>query len=250
MSSAATVEPAAVTWENLIPHDQWLVYACILHRACSEKILFGLGGGLALGYYPGHLCRSKDLDIYISPEHRRRVISMMTDCGLEDYHDRVPYDREWIYRGHQDGIIVDAIWAMANKRASVDDRWTSCGPLVQLCGQSFRVIPPEELIWSKLYVLQRDRCDWPDILNLLYATGPTLDWDHMFQRLRADKPLLKGVLSVFEWLSPARAAAIPDEVWRSLGLEPPVAEGAGGCSRKDLLDSRLWLTAEHAARAA
>ena len=30
------------------------------------------------------------------------------------------------------------------------------------------MLPPEELIWAKLYVLQRDRSDWPDILNLLY----------------------------------------------------------------------------------
>src|SRR4051794_10534791 len=209
MGTAAVVEPAEVTWENVIPPDQWSVYACILHQVCSKEIPFALGGGLALGYYTGHLRRSKDLDIYIGPEEKDRIKGIMTSCGMEDYHDRCPYDRGWIYRGHQDGIIVDAIWAMANRRTYVDERWMSAGQCIQLFGESFRVIPAEELIWSKLYVLQRDRCDWPDILNLIHATGPTLDWDHLLKRVGVDRPLIRGVLSVFSWVSPSRAAEIP-----------------------------------------
>lgn len=244
MSTAAVAEPIEVTWENLIPSAQWAVYACILHHACEEGIPFALGGGLALGYYTGHLRRSRDLDIYVSPEYRERMKALVTRCGLIDYFDTCAYDRGWIYRAHTDGIIVDTIWAMANRRTLVDEVWTSTGPMIQLCGQSFRVIPPEELIWSKLYVLQRDRCDWPDIMSLIYATGPTLQWKHLLRRVGADLPLLRGLLSVFSWISPAKAAAMPADVWTSLDLQQPPHEAPDSCvesNRKDLLDTRPWL---------
>ena len=52
-------------------------------------------------------------------------------CGMNDYYDVVPYDRAWIYRAHLDGVIVDTIWAMANKRSQVDEVWLN-GPHVQL----------------------------------------------------------------------------------------------------------------------
>jgi hypothetical protein len=239
------LETEKITWENLIPPQHWTVYKRVLDRLCHAAVPFALGGGLAVGVYTGKLRRSKDLDIYILPEHREALMGIMADCGLIDYHDQVPYDRGWIYRGHREGVIVDAIWAMANKRAQVDSEWLERGPVVTMFHQQFRVIPAEELIWSKLYVLQRDRCDWPDILNLIYATGPTLDWEHLLNRVGEDRPLVKGVLSVFSWLSPARAGEIPRPVWRSLGLPAPKQDAATGHpNRKDLLDTRPWLFTE------
>jgi len=238
---------AEVTWENLISPEQWRVYACVLNEICSRGVPFALGGGLALGYYTGHLRRSKDLDIYVRPQDRHQVIEVVSRCGLKDYFDVTPYDREWIYRAHHDDVIVDTIWAMANKRTQVDEKWID-GPVVQLCGQTFPVIPAEELIWSKLYVLQRDRCDWPDILNLIGAAGPTLDWEHLFARIAEDMPLLKGVMSVFSWLAPDLSCGIPTRVWSRMGLPLPMKQPdpAGRPSRKDLLDTRPWLLAETA----
>ncbi len=241
---AAVSQNEEVTWESLIPAEQWTVYSCVLNQICKEGIPFALGGGLALGYYTGTLRRSKDLDIYVTPEHKDRVIAMMNHCGLGDYFAVQPYDREWIYRGHSDGAIIDVIWAMANKRTVVDEVWTSGGPTVHLCGQTFRVIPPEELLWSKLYVMQRDRCDWPDLFNLLAAVGPGLNWSHLAHRAAEDRALLKALLSIFAWVAPERAMQIPRRVWRSFDLvQPiPVADPTGRPSRPDLLDTRPWLT--------
>ena len=241
-----------VTWENLIPAEHWAIYKCVLDRLSAEDIPFALGGGLALGVYTAKFRRSKDLDIYIVPSERERVINAMSDCGLEDYFPVKEYVRHWIYRGHRDDVIVDAIWAMANKRAEVDRHWVQDGPVVRMFEQEFQVIPPEELLWSKLYVLQRDRCDWPDIMNLVYAEGPTLNWDHLLRRIGEDRPLLKGVLSVFSWLSPERAATIPRRVWDLLGLAVPRPENdpEGRPPREDLLDSRPWLIAEQQLAAA
>src|SRR5581483_4784667 len=61
-------------------------------------------------------------------------------------------------------------------RASRLLRKTPLRPEVEAGGERFRLLPPEELLWSKLYVLQHERCDWPDILNLLQEMGSGMNW--------------------------------------------------------------------------
>jgi hypothetical protein len=196
-----------------------------------------------VGIYTGVGRYTKDLDLYILPEHREWAIDVMGQCGLEDYFDIKPYNREWIYRAFNGDIIVDSIWAMANRRADVDTAWLERGPVIRMFDQEFPVIPPEELIWSKLYVLQRDRCDWPDILNLICATGPSLDWNHLLRRVEDDLPLVKGLVSVFSWVSPERAKQLPSWIWKKLDLAPPAGSmhaPEGRPPRPDLLDTRPW----------
>ena len=231
-----------IDWGSLISPEHWRRYKCVLDRALDKKMPFALGGGLAVSVYTGKGRYTKDLDLYILPEHREWAVEMVTHCGLKDYYEANPYDRNWIYRAHDNEVIVDSIWAMANKRAVVDKGWLDRGPMIRMFDQEFRVIPPEELIWSKLYVLQRDRCDWPDILNLICACGPSLDWNYLIDRVAEDLPLIQGLVSVFSWVSPDRAGQLPAWVWQKLGITPPQSahDPDGRPRRPDLLDSRPW----------
>lgn len=209
---------------------------------------FALGGAFALAAYTAELRNTKDLDLYIVPESRHAMVAALGEVGFTDLYPRAPYDRAWIYRATRDDVVVDAIWAMANLRALVDETWLCAGRELVICGDRARVIAPEELLWTKLYVLQRARCDWIDVLNLLDATAGDLDWNRLLDRVGDDAPLLAGVLSVFAWLVPQQAERVPAEVWARLGLTPPKShDHRGGCGGGDrvseraaLLDSRLW----------
>ncbi len=239
MSDArVTAEP---DWES-IPEPQWDVYREAIRQANAQNVRFALGGAFATAAYTGDLRNTKDLDFYILPADRQAMQRAMAKAGLEDHYDRLPYDRSWIYRGSHGDIIVDAIWAMANHRAEVDQDWLDRGREVTIRGMHLRAIPVEELIWSKLYVLQRERCDWGDVLNLLDAQARSIDWEHLLGRLAGDTPLLAGALSLFTWLAPDSAALIPPTVWQRLGLRasPESADRGTLRSRADLLDSRPW----------
>jgi hypothetical protein len=229
-------------WSAQIPDEQWSIYRRVLDTMRAADIPVAFGGAFALATYTGDLRNTKDFDIYVLPGDREPAIEAMTRAGLADYYDQAPYDRSWIYRGTRDDTIVDAIWAMANLRALVDRDWLWLGPEVELRDRRVRSIPPEELIWSKLYVLQRGRSDWPDVLNLLAALGGRLDWSRLLERVGPDRPLLAGVLSVFGWLAPPRAAEIPAWVWDETGARPgePARSTALMQARADLLDSRPW----------
>lgn len=232
-------EPA---WGATIPEDDWIVYKQVISAAHARRLPFAVGGAFAIATYTGHLRNTKDLDLYTTPTHREAMIDILTGAGLADYYGQRAYDRSWIYRGIRDGVIVDAIWSMANRRSLVDDDWIRRGPEIRLRGETLRVLPPEELIWAKLYVIQRDRCDWTDILNILYCTAAKLDWKYLLARVSDDRPLLAGVMSVFAWTFPGRVDDLPSWLWESLRASPVPARGQPevDAERVRLLDGRPW----------
>ena len=230
-------------WSDLIPEPEWELYEAVIDEASARSIPFALGGAFALAAYTGAWRNTKDLDLYVLPQNRERMIGVLTHQGLDDYFDVKPYDRWWIYRGHRGDCIVDIIWAMANHRAEIDDLWMS-GPAVELRGRWLRVLPAEALLWDKLYIMQRDRCDWPDVLNLLYSVGPDVDWKYLLRRMGEDRALMAAALSVFRWLAPGRAQELPAWIWEHLQL-PPAASSLEHPHEIDarnvsLLDTRPW----------
>jgi hypothetical protein len=203
---------------------------------------FSIGGGFATMTYTGRWRDTKDIDLYIIQRDKYEMIRVLTDSGLEDYYDQQPYERHWIYRSYKEGVIVDVIWAMANRRAAVDEDWLH-GPEISVDGERFHLVPAEETLWSKLYVIQRERCDWPDALSLLYALGADLNWRHLLKRVE-DAPLLTALLYVFAWVCPNRTRELPSWLWSELGLrtDQVYAQLEGESTRASLLDSRPWLT--------
>lgn len=229
-------------WENRIPEPEWSVYQRVMHEARTAGIRFAFGGAFATAVYTGELRNTKDFDFYVLPQDRDQMREAIGRAGLQDLFDRLPYDRSWIYRGSTGDVIVDAIWAMANQRAQVDAQWMTHGPEVVIRGERLRAIPIEELIWAKLYIIQRTRCDWTDVLNLIDARAEGIDWEHLLVRLEGDGLLLAGALAVFGWLAPDRAQNIPHPIWERLGLRFPPASGGPDVTRRraNLLDSRPW----------
>jgi hypothetical protein len=227
--------------KDLITDEQWEACAGVIREARRQGLGFAMGGGLAFSAYSGNCRNTKDMDFFILPQDEKPMKAIMAREGFEEYTE-VPYDPTWSYRGIRDGYIVDLLWRMLNNRTAIDERWTGCGWEVEIKGVPFRLIPPEELLWSKLYIMRRDRCDWPDIIGLLYAQGPAMDWDHLLNRLKQDAPVLASVSTLFRWLCPAVAARIPAAVWERLGVcigsEGP--EGPVDRSRTALFKGTDW----------
>ena len=235
-------------WAAKSDDAAWTIYERVMDAAIAAHVPFALGGAFGLASYTGRWRDTKDLDLFVLPRHRRRMIDIVTKAGLADYYDKVPYDRGWIYRATTDGVIVDAIWAMANRRAKVDEWWLS-GPEVEMRGRKVKVVPAEAQLWDKLYIMQRERCDWPDIMNLLYTQGELLEWETILKRLGNDLPMLAGALCVFRWLSPGVAAKFPGWLWERLEL--PGTQGGNlpdvDRAHASFMDTRPWFAQEPAA---
>jgi hypothetical protein len=226
-------------WTQLIPAEEWRLHRAALGLIEERNLQFAIGGGLAFSEYSGRWRYTKDIDLFVLPRDRQAFVDAITEAGFEDMYDQEPYDRAWIYRGIQGEAIIDIIWQMANARAEVDEEWLR-GPSLSVHGLELRLIPLEELIWAKVYVLQRERTDWPDLLNLLNTQADDIDWRHLIERMEGDRPLLAGLVSTFSWMCPDTAQKFPSWLWPELGLERPQPNGSGDRARVDLLDSRDW----------
>lgn len=217
---------AEVILGDLIPHDQLSVYGQLLEAADKVGLRLAIGGGLALSAYSGYVRNTKDMDLYVVEPDHKRLMKLMVEQGFAEYN-AVDYDPTWSYRGTRRGFVVDLLWRMLNGRGAVDEIWITKGWELEVRGVKLRLIPPEELVWSKLYILRRERADWPDILNIIYAQGPEMDWQRLLMRVGEDRPVLTSLMSLFCWMCPGRAAAMPGMVWEQLGLElrPPKKDG-------------------------
>jgi hypothetical protein len=229
-------------WANAISDEQWATYRDAIEALRDAGIRFLLGGGFALATYIGRWRNTKDIDLYIMQEDRDKAVEALSKAGFKDLFGRLPYDRKWIYRSTRGGLIVDIIWAMANQRAQTDELWFQNAPDAIVRGEVLSVIPMEEFLWCKLYIMQRDHCDWMDVFNLVYAVGTRLNWPHLLKRLEEDWPLLKGMLTVYGWLCPKQAQRLPESLRKRLRLpRPQVVRKKRDHVR--LLDTRGWFAA-------
>jgi hypothetical protein len=232
-------------WTALIPDDQWTIYTEAIRVTRKTGAPFVLGGAFGLAAYTGRWRNTKDLDFFVLPEHKDKMVDALTKNGFDDYFSTHEYDRGWIYRAVKNSVIVDTIWQTPNRRTQVDAEWFKRGRIVSVRGEQLMALPAEELLAIKCYVIQRDRCDWPDLINLLYATCDQLDWDHVLHRMQRERPLLAGLLQVFNWVCPDRARTIPQNIRRDFSLPEPASEELAlpANYRVELLDSRKWFAA-------
>jgi hypothetical protein len=231
-------------WASEVSDDEWRMYQQAMRAVRGAGVEFMLGGGFAQASFTGRWRNTKDIDFYVLPQHRERAVQALTQAGFVDYYPTLAYDRRWIYRSTKADVLVDIIWAMANQRAQVDELWFDRADSLRVRDEQLLVMPIEEFMWCKLYIVQRDRCDWIDILNLLFSNGPFIDWDHLIWRLEGDLPLLVSVLHLYGWLHPERASLLPQALRDRLMLPLPRAEDAARWQeRARFLDSRIWFTA-------
>lgn len=227
---------------DLVPADQWSVYAKVWNEAKKRHVPIAMGGGLALSAYSGYVRNTKDMDLFVTIADHGRLLDIMRDTGFTEYTE-YPYDPTWSFRGYNSGFVVDVLWKMLNGRADVEERWVTGGWNLKIRGVEIRLLTPEDLLWSKLYILRRDRCDWPDILNLIYTQGPHMDWTYLLSSLEEDRTVMAGVMNLFKWMCPGRATVLPQGIWERLEMSPPAELGEDvDRSRTALFEAGEWFT--------
>lgn len=215
-------EKASQIMTDLIPPEQWSVYADFITETARRGLPFAVGGGLAVSAYSACVRNTKDMDLFVLEKDSRHMIEISRQLGFDEYKE-VKYDPTWSYRSSRGGYIIDFLWRMLNGKASVDESWLTLGWDLQVRGIPVKLVPVEELILSKLYILRIDRADWPDILSLLYAHGIELDWERLLSKLGEDRMVLGSVVNLLRWLCPGRVCRFPQFIWAPMGLLPPVS---------------------------
>ena len=173
----------------------------------AAGIPFLVGGAFALKHY-GKLVRdTKDLDLMTTRVHVDRALVALEAGGCET-DLRFPH---WLAKAYSptSSDFIDLIFNSGNGLTPVDDTWFARAETGRLLGRDVRVCPPEETIWSKAFVMERERYDGSDVAHLLCALRHRLDWKHLLARFGDQWAVLLSHLVLFGFIYPAEAAEVP-----------------------------------------
>src|SRR6266481_1698099 len=159
-----------------VPEEQAGLYREVLTVLEEKRVPYAVSGAFALRHHTG-ICRfTKDLDVFLTAENAPRALSSLTERG---FHCEV-CDPVWLAKAHRHGFFVDLITGMSNGVIVVENSWIRRARAAEIYGVPTRVLAPEELLASKLFVTRRERFDGADIAHVIYGTRGKLDWARVF----------------------------------------------------------------------
>ena len=73
----------------------------------------------------------------------------------------------WLAKAHHGDKFIDVIFNSGNGVAEVDDEWFAHAVDEEVLGAPVKLVPAEEMIWSKAMIMERERYDGADVAHLL-----------------------------------------------------------------------------------
>ncbi len=171
-----------------------------------------VGGAFAVWHYTGIWRNTHDIDVYVTHDNVSRAAEALNLSGFVDIGEQAPGDNQWIYHSARDGLIFDVIWRFANLVNYVTSDWFERASVGEFLNFELKFLPLEELIWIKSFVINRHRCDWPDVMRIAQVQCKKLDWDRLLGLLGEHWLLLAGIIDVFDWQYPESLDCIPNSV--------------------------------------
>jgi hypothetical protein len=173
---------------------------------------FLVGGAYAFAYYTGIARHTKDLDFFVRPADARRVLRALAGAG---YRAELTFPH-WLGKAHHGEDFIDVIFSSGNGLCTVDDDWFAYAVEGEVLGSPAPLVPVEEMIWQKCYIMERERFDGADVLHLLRACGQRLGWPRLLARFGPHWRILFSHLVLFDFVYPEDKGRVPAEVMRTL----------------------------------
>ncbi|HEY2386570.1 MAG TPA: hypothetical protein VGK30_06385 [Candidatus Binatia bacterium] len=236
MSTTSTASSSASA--ALSEPSELVVYRHALRTLNAAGAPYLVGGAYAFAHYTGVHRHTKDFDIFVRPTERDVILSVLADAG---YRTEVTFTH-WLGKAFAGDVLIDVIFSSGNGLCVVDDEWFRHARRAELLGVPVLLSPPEEMIWSKAFIMERERYDGADINHLLHACGAGLDWKRLLARFDTHWPVLLSHLVLFAFAYPNARDRVPAWVLADL-LRAAIAENAvapAGVCRGTLL-SRQYL---------
>ena len=187
-------------------------YRGALELLNREGLRYLVGGTHAYHRYTGIVRQTKDFDLFMERSLYPRMAELFESEGMES---TLPFPH-WLGKIKREGMYIDLIFSGGNGEAAVDDEWFEHGVEGRVFGVPVRLVAPEEMIWSKSYVMERERYDGGDVMHILLRTGRRLDWARLVRRFGDHWRLLLMQILKFGFVYPSERFRIPRDVVEEL----------------------------------
>ena len=214
--------------EGLSPRTR-AFYAHMMTVLAEAGVPVMVGGAYALTPVTGIERHTKDLDLFLKPADRDRALGALEAAGCRV---ELTYPH-WLAKAYDpeasDERFIDLIYRSGNGVSEVDDEWFAHAVEADVLGVSTRLSPVEESLWTKAFIMERERFDGADIAHLISACGDQLNWKLLLYRFGADWRVLLAHLTLFGYIFPSQRDPVPRAVMevlrrrleRELAASPP-----------------------------
>src|SRR5688572_26055704 len=229
----ATVQPPSIHASEF--------YKRVIQVFQAKDIDFLIGGAYAFVHYTGIGRDTKDLDLFIRRTDWDKVTSVLANEGITT-ELTFPHWLGKAYGGRQREFFVDLIFSGGNGVAEVDDEWFANAIQDESLGFPVRLMPLEEMIWSKAFLMERERFDGADVLHLIRARQKDINWPRLLSRFGEHWRVLLSHLVLYPYVYPSEPAPqeVIDELLDRAKKEPKADEGIRLC-RGPLLSRAQYL---------
>ncbi|HZW80992.1 MAG TPA: nucleotidyltransferase [Candidatus Deferrimicrobiaceae bacterium] len=195
-----------------VPEEQAALFREVLRAIEEKQFPYAVSGAFALRAHTG-ICRfTKDLDLFMTAKTSCEVFPYLRERGF----DCEVRDPVWLAKARKGEFFVDLISGMSNGVIVVEESWIERATPVVVYGVKTRVLAPEELVASKIFVAKRERFDGADIAHVIYGTYRSFDWDRELELVGEHWEMLLWSLLLFRYVYPAQTYYVPDAIWRKL----------------------------------
>ncbi len=178
----------------------------------DANIPFLIGGAYVVEVYAGVSRQTKDFDLYLRPQHVDSALEVLKRAGYKT-EKTFPH---WLAKAGRGRDCIDMIFRAGNGLCEVDDSWFQRAHSSKFLGLKVKLCAPEEMIWMKAYIMERERFDGADIAHILQRCAEKLDWLHLVHRFGPDWRVLLSHLVLFGYIYPGERDKIPATIMRDL----------------------------------
>lgn len=189
-----------------------IIYRRAVQLLTDADVPFLLGGAYAFAHYTGVVRHTKDLDLFLRRADVDRARELLE---ANDFRTELTYPH-WLAKAFAGDHLVDLIFNLGNGAGPVTDAWFDHSEDGELLGLPIRLLGPEDMIFSKVFTMDRERFDGADVAHLIRACGGRLDWRRLLGRFDAGWRVLLSHLVMFGFVYPADRDKVPRWVLRDL----------------------------------
>ena len=192
--------------------DQESLFREVIQLMSRNRVQFVISGAFALHEHTGIWRDTKDLDFFLPTQEVPRALKLLQEDGFSTEIT----DPVWLAKAHRGNYFVDLITGRSTAVVRVDYGRINRAVPARALGLPVRVLAPEELIASKVFVTFRERFDGADICHVIFGVEGKLDWHRLMHLMGEHWEMLLSSLVLYQYVYPAYSSYVPREIWDEL----------------------------------
>ena len=197
---------------DLASPDAQAVYRRVMETLQAADVPFLVGGAYAFTPFTGIPRSTKDFDLFVAKTEIARALDTLADAG---FRTELTFPH-WLGKAYDGKEFVDLIFSSGNGVAPVDAEWFDRAPDGEVLGLPVKLAPAEEMVWSKSFVMERERYDGGDVIHLIRSRAEKLDWQRVLDRFGDYWRVLLSNLVLFGFVYPGERTRVPAWVMETL----------------------------------